>query len=135
MLAQAEARHVYDELVRRELTTYLRECQDAFDVIVSADTLVYFGSLAEVTAASANALRRGGQFIFTVEELTDGLSYGDFRLNPHGRYSHARHYLERVLTETGLRPEVFEAELRLEAGVPVAGLVVRARKPAALLSD
>ena len=52
MLEQARARNVYDELVRRELTAYLRDHTGAFDVIVSADTLVYFGPLEEVVAAA-----------------------------------------------------------------------------------
>ena len=69
MLARARARNVYDELVRRELTAYLHDCTGAFDVIVSADTLVYFGPLEEVLAAAGNALRAGGVLIFTVEEL------------------------------------------------------------------
>ena len=51
---------VYDELVQSELTEYLREPADAFDVIVSADTLVYFGALEDVVAAAAGALRSGG---------------------------------------------------------------------------
>ena len=38
-------------------------------------------------------------------------------------------YLERVLADADLRPEIVPAELRLEAGDPVAGLVVRATKP------
>ena len=69
MLAQARARSVYDELVKRELTAYLRDSAGAFDVIVSADTLVYFGPLDDVVAAAASALRPGGRLIFTVEEL------------------------------------------------------------------
>jgi len=47
----------------------------------------------------------------------------------HGRYSHAEPYVARVLTGAGLRAEIAHAELRLEAGTPVAGLVIRARKP------
>jgi predicted TPR repeat methyltransferase len=129
MLAQAEARNVYDELVKCELTEYLRDSPAAFDVIVSADTLVYFGSLERVVAASADALRAGGRLIFTVEELMDAGADADYSLSPHGRYSHARQYLERVLADANLRPEIVPAELRLEAGDPVAGLVVRATKP------
>jgi predicted TPR repeat methyltransferase len=133
MLAQAEARHVYDVLTKRELTAYLRECAGAFDVIVSADTLVYFGSLAEAVSASAHALRPGGRFIFTVEEWTDAAPEGEYTLRPHGRYNHTRHYVERVLTGAGLRPEIMSAELRLEAGSAVPGLVARATKPAAAI--
>ena len=49
---------------------------------------------------------------------------------PHGRYRHEREYLERVLANANLQPEIVPAELRLEAGDPVPGLVVRATKPA-----
>jgi predicted TPR repeat methyltransferase len=130
MLAQAGARDVYDELVKRELTGYLRDSPGAFDVIVSADTLVYFGPLDSVVSASADALRPGGRFIFTVEELIDGGPNAAYAIGAHGRYSHARQYLERVLSQANLQPEIASAELRLEAGVPVPGLVVRATKSA-----
>jgi predicted TPR repeat methyltransferase len=129
MLAQAEARNVYDELVKGELTAYLRDSPGAFDVIVSADTLVYFGPLEGVVAAAADALRAGGRLIFTVEELMRPRSDAGYAISPHGRYSHARQYLERLLADANLRPEIVPAELRLEAGDPVAGLVVRATKP------
>ena len=57
MLAQARERNVYDQLVKRELTAYLDDFPDTFDVIVSADTLVYFGPLDTVVAAAESALR------------------------------------------------------------------------------
>jgi len=98
----------------------------AFDLIVSADTLVYFGPLDAVVGAAAAGLRPGGRLIFTVEEWVNGT--GEFCLNPHGRYTHARTYVERVLADANLRPEIAAADLRTEGGVPVAGLVVRATK-------
>jgi predicted TPR repeat methyltransferase len=124
MIARAREREVYDELVQGELTAFLEERPGAFDVIVSADTLVYFGTLDPVAAAAAQALRPGGQLVFTVEEL-DGDGYD---LSVNGRYRHSRGYLERVLGEAGLTPELVPAELRMEAGEPVAGLVVRATR-------
>ena len=64
-----------------------------------------------------------------MEELTDaGAGYS---IRPHGRYCHARQYIERVLADANLRPEIVPADLRLEAGDPVQGLVVRATKPGA----
>jgi len=131
MIAQARARDVYDELVKRELTAYLGDSTEAFDVIVSADTLVYFGPLEQVVAAARNALRPGGRLIFTVEELIGAGRDTGCVISPNGRYRHGREYLERVLAGAGLRSEIVPAELRLEAGDPVPGLVVRATKPAA----
>lgn len=128
MLAQAEARKIYGELYKIELTVYLRDNPGTFDVIVSADTLVYFGPLEDVVAAAADALRPGGRLIFTVETLIDDGSDAGYAISHHGRYSHTPDYLERVLTAANLRPEIVPAELRLEAGDPVAGLVVRATK-------
>jgi predicted TPR repeat methyltransferase len=129
MLDQAGERNVYDELVNGELTAYLAGCTEAFDVIVSADTLVYFGPLEAVVGASENALRPGGRLIFTVEELVGAHEEG-YSIGTSGRYRHAREHVQAVLTAASLRPEIASAELRLEAGEPVAGLVVQGTKPA-----
>lgn len=128
MLAQARAKNVYDELVKCELTSYLRDSPGAFDAIVSADTLVYFGPLQDVVSAAARALRPGGRLIFTVEALI-GAADADHTISPHGRYSHTGRYVERVLLGANLRPEIVPTELRLEAGEPVPGLAVRATRP------
>lgn len=128
MLDQARERGVYDELVKGELTAFLRSCHESYDVIVSADTLVYFGALEEVVAAAAGALRPDGHFVFTVEELVGADEGAGYSLRPHGRYTHSRAYVERLLAGAGLRPVIANAELRLEAGAPVDGLVVRAEK-------
>src|SRR6266480_2546012 len=45
MLAHAKEKNVYHALVKAELTEYLRDHSESFDLIVSADTLVYFGDL------------------------------------------------------------------------------------------
>ena len=110
------------------MSAYLRDFTGAFDVIVSADTLVYFGPLEEVVAAAENALRAGGRLVFTVEELRGAGREADWSISPNGRYRHGRAYVERVLAAASLRSEIVPAELRLEAGESVAGLVVRAAK-------
>jgi predicted TPR repeat methyltransferase len=127
MLSQAREKHVYGELQQMELTECLRGRPAAFDVIVSADTLVYFGDLDSVVQAAAGALRGGGLLIFTLERaMTE--SAPDFQLETHGRYTHAQRYVEQVLQRYGFESIIAHSDLRTEAGAPVRGLVVRARK-------
>ena len=128
MLTHADSKGVYQELYQVELTAYLRDQPGRFDLIVSADTLCYFGTLDEVVPAAAGALRPGGHFVFTVERAMSA-DVTDYHLQLHGRYTHAQPYVERLLREAGLEPLVEHADLRMENGVPVAGLVVRATKP------
>lgn len=130
MLALAREKQIYDALVTSELTDYLRDQPETFDVIASADTLVYFGELESVVAAAATALRPNGLFVFTLEHAISGAAHIDWRLELHGRYSHARRYVERVLAAAGLQAWIVPAELRMESGAPVAGLVVRGTKAA-----
>ncbi len=126
MLEQAQAKQIYDDLIQSELTEYLRSQTAAFDLIVSADTLVYFGDLTAVATAARGASRPGGLFIFTVEELVSDDEALEVQLEHHGRYTHARRYVERVLQESQFTSEIVNADLRMESGVPVRGLVVRA---------
>jgi predicted TPR repeat methyltransferase len=130
MLAQAKEKNLYQALVKAELTEFLRDKREAFDLIVSADTLVYFGNLQEVIPAFARALRPAGTLVFTVEHAVETDAGIAYRLEPHGRYSHSRAYLEKVLASSGLLSDIVPAELRMESGAPVAGLVVRGTKSA-----
>jgi len=128
MLAHAKEKNVYHALVKAELTEYLRDHSESFDLIVSADTLVYFGDLRGVIAALGEALRPNGLVVFTLERTVGDSSGADYRLQPHGRYSHVPAYVERLLTFSGLQSKIIQADLRTEAGAPVPGLVIRAVK-------
>jgi len=128
MLAHAKEKQVYDALTQAELTEYLSHNREAFDLIVSADALVYFGDLEGVVTAAADALRPSGLLVFTLEHAAGPADAG-YRLEWHGRYSHGRAYVEQLLVRCGLGPEIVHADLRMEAGKPVAGLVIRATKP------
>ena len=128
MLTRAKEKLTYDTLEQCELTQYLGDNRGRFDLIASADTLVYFGDLDPVVSAAAGALRSNGLLVFTLEHEVAAAEGVDYRLEFHGRYAHARAYVERVLAASGLRAHIAEADLRMESGMPVAGLVVRATK-------
>jgi predicted TPR repeat methyltransferase len=124
MLRQARARAVYDVLHKAELVHYLDTQAAGFDVVVSADTLCYFGDLEDVAAAACKALKPDGRLIFTVEALADD-AQAAHRLQVNGRYAHRRDYLVRTLGLAGFEaPEIEAVELRMEAGVPVRGWLV-----------
>lgn len=124
MLQIAKRRGSYDELVRMELTEYLSLQNETYDLIVAADTLIYFGDLAEVFRTAGGALKPRGLLILTLEEC-DGES--GYCINPHGRYSHNRTYLETMLAEHGFEVRAAETHvLRLEFGKPVKSLVMTA---------
>jgi len=130
MVELARKREVYDELVVDELTTYLCKHAAAFDLIVSGDTLVYFGDLGEVLPAAARALRPGGILAFTVEKVAAAEAPQGFRIRPSGRYGHSRDYLTETLAAAGFRDTSFhEVGLRKEAGQWVEGFLVSARLP------
>ncbi len=132
MAARARSRGIYDDLVVAELTSHLAAQSEAFDLIVSADTLCYFGDLGEVFSAASQALAGGGRFIFTLEDAADNAAPNGVRLNPHGRYSHTQAHVRQGLASVGLLvADVASVVLRFEAGEAVAGLLVTARKPAA----
>jgi predicted TPR repeat methyltransferase len=124
MLDQARARGVYDSLAAIELTQFLYANPRSFDMIVSSDTVVYFGSLTDLMAAAAGALRPGGFFVFTTERSSDSDAPDGHRLQPSGRYCHTHGYLMRVSRDASLDVRsIREADLRVEAGKPVAGWV------------
>ena len=132
MIERARTRSDYDELVVAELTAFLAARTAVYDLIVSADTLVYFGRLEPVLTAAAAALRPGGRLAFTVERLEEAATADGFRLDPSGRYRHAEAYVRRVLTGVGMEVETLESvTLRLEGGQPVVGFLASARKPPA----
>ncbi|MCG5238504.1 methyltransferase [Azospirillum doebereinerae] len=130
MLERARARQLYDALEEAELVAFLTGRPSAFDLIVAADVLCYFGVLDEALAAAAKALRPGGRLAFTVEAL-EAAGDAPHRVATHGRYAHRAGYVRATLATAGLEVAVFDRDtLRMESGAPVAGLVVLARRPA-----
>ena len=127
MLTKARARNTYDQLIEAELTSWLASQHPVFDLIVSADTLCYFGSLETVFMHAQSAMKPGGFLAFTVE-LSEGCERG-YQLNPNGRYSHTERYVREGLSATGLKLLAIEqVDLRRELGQVVRGQLVWAQR-------
>ena len=130
MVDKARQRGSYDELVVAELTAFLTERPAGYDLIASADTLIYFGNLEPVLNAAVHALHPDGWLAFTVEQADEATTPNGFRLNQSGRYSHTADYVQRTLTASGLKLRAMvPTTLRLEAGEPVAGYMMLAQRP------
>ncbi|HTV86855.1 MAG TPA: tetratricopeptide repeat protein [Dyella sp.] len=127
MVEKARQRGGYDMLDVAELTAFLAARPHAYDLVISADTLVYFGRLQDVLAAAHDALRPGGWLAFTLE--ANAGEEDRIELSPSGRYQHTRAYVERVVAAAGLQnARIASDTLRREGGQPVHGWVVLAQR-------
>src|SRR5580765_3646382 len=116
MLARARARGVYDYLERGDLLSLVADRPSAYDLLVAADVLVYFGDLTTVFAVAITALRPSAVMCFTLER-------GDepgFVMNGSGRYSHAAAYVRETATLAGFADVVIrDGVVRQEGTEPV----------------
>ena len=140
MLEQASLKAVYDRLVKAEICAFLRESlqDEQYDLIACMDTLIYFGTLDEIVLLMARNLKPGGSLILTTEKLPEkddangeAAPAGPVtsHLNISGRYSHAEAYLRKLLEANGLELiRIRDLTLRMEAGMPIPGQILRARK-------
>jgi predicted TPR repeat methyltransferase len=121
MIAEARARGAYDALEAADAGERLqRSPSGAFDLILAADTLCYFGELRPLFAACRRALADGGLVAFTAETF-DGEGV---RLLEGLRFAHAPSYVEETVRAAGLRSVVLRrAWARREADVEAPGLV------------
>lgn len=127
MLGMARETQQYHELVNGELSTFLAAKSGVYDIIASADTLCYFGTLDVVFRAAAKALKDQGLLALTLEDA--GEEGSGWTLSTTGRYVHTRSYVEKTLVESGFTVLCLSSgKLRDEKGKPVVGHVVVARK-------
>ena len=127
MVEAARVKGCYDELAVGELCGFMRGHVAAFDAIVAADTIVYFGALEEVLSAAAASLKARGLLVMTLEKMTADAETPNYRIEPHGRYTHRLAYVRAVLQQSNLRLLAAEEQvLRHERGEDVRGLLVTA---------
>ncbi len=126
MIERARRTKLYDALAVGDVVAFLvAEPEASADLAVAADVFVYLGDLAPVLAGIARTLKPGGLAVFTVEAEA-GQNFG---LGATLRYRHSRGYVERAVNAAGLAPlSIGDVSTRSEAGAPVRGLIVVARR-------
>lgn len=126
MVAKARGLGCYDELIVGDLLPPLHANPQGFDLVLAADVFVYIGDLAPVIAATVDALRPGGLFLFSTEADDAG---GDFVLRSSGRYAHGPRYVQDLAHEHGLETVASEqVKLRKENGVYLTGTLFAFRR-------
>lgn len=126
MLAEARRRGVYDRLEEGDLLEALGRAPAAWDLILVADVMIYFGDLSDVFQRAARALKPRGLFAFTVERGPDD----GWALTPRGRFQHGAGYLRAEAERAGLAVAHLAPapELRRERNAPVEGFAAVLRK-------
>ena len=124
MIEKARGRNIYRNLSVADIEAMpLEECE--YDLVIAADTLVYLGELERVFTNVCLALKPEGSFLFTVEKYS-GERYS---LGPKRRWRHSETYLRSLASRAGFEiAGMLECSPRTEAGVPVEGLAVAARR-------
>lgn len=123
MLKKAEAKRLYDRLIKSDLQSLALPPTSA-DLVTAADVFMYVGALERVFDSIAAALKRGGLFAFSVERH-DGSE--DFVLRPSRRYAHSQAYLLRLLRQRDLTVAALgSATIRMDRGEPIEGIMVLA---------
>jgi len=125
MLEIAGKRNIYDRLEVGEITQWLKEGSDSFDMIASCDVVIYFGDVNALVAAARDRLKPGGLFAFSMER---GQTY-PFRITDTGRYEHHPDHIREAAAAADMKIAYLEdAFLRMEYGSPVTGLFAVLKK-------
>ncbi|WP_235935926.1 class I SAM-dependent methyltransferase [Devosia aurantiaca] len=96
--------------------------------MTAADVLIYCGAIEPVLAAMVPALRPGGLAAFSLE-AHDGEEA--LFLRPSLRYAHGVAATREALLAAGLKILRYEtADLRMDRGSPITGILVVVRRPA-----
>lgn len=129
MVSRARERDLYDRLVVGDLVSHLvkaREAGETFDLIISADTLVYFGALEPVFGAVNRVATPGALFAFSVEALEayEAETTG-YKITPSGRFAHSSSYIQELSKEYRWHLLSLERHvIRKNAGQDVVGWLV-----------
>ncbi len=96
MLARAKEKNIYDRLIRQDITAFLEDCPEQFDLFIATDVFIYVGKLDRIFAAVSRSAAPGACFVFSIERAEDE---DDYRLRSSGRYAQSTGYINRLAAE------------------------------------
>lgn len=120
MIRQARAKNIYHVLRCGDILSFLNHTDEAYDLFVASDVLVYMGNLSPVFKAIRRRSMSGAYFVFSTETTRKN----DFVLCETGRFAHTPSYIRSVGESHGFAIQAdWPAELRKEGGNAVIGQV------------
>lgn len=125
MLAHAKQKNIYDQLIKMDILTFLRQDNALYDLIVAADVLPYFGNLDTLMHLISQHIAVEQYFIFTTEIN----EHHPWQLERSARFSHQPEYINALLNNCSLRlirQEPIPA--RLQNHVPLQVMLYVAQK-------
>jgi len=133
MLAKAAVKGMYGHLARADLTLEPQNSglfdgrpRHRADLVVAADVMIYLGDLKAAFKNVAALIREDGAIAFSVERARPDVG---LELLPSLRYCHSAGYVTTLLADNGLLPvAIEETVIRMDAGKPLTGLLVLARR-------
>lgn len=130
MVDQAARHGVYNKFHLVSVQDALTSTPDGlYDVLAALDVLIYIGDLESVFPHALRLLKPGGTFYFSIETAAADAA-ANYQLLPAQRYAHRADYVMRLVEAAGFVVESQPVTLRKERGEPIAGLLVRAQRPA-----
>lgn len=125
MLDVAALKHVYDELVLADVSAFLQNQHDLYNLIIAGDVLGYIGELTHLFLHINQALKEKGWFVFSAEKCEEK----GFHVTAFGRFVYSQSYLDQMLLQKCFHIIHYEiTTLRVENNEPVQGHVYVAQK-------
>ena len=121
MLSIARSKKIYDSLHHSSFHDYLKNCNQFYDLIYAADSLIYTGDLTQLFAYIAGQLAKNGYFIFSIEINSNA---ADYYLTSTGRYQHHPCYIEKLTEINNFKlVNAKSVIIRSQKSLPVKGII------------
>lgn len=121
MLALANKKNLYDELVCDDIVNYVDATNNSYDLIVGSGVMIFFGDLKGVLEKIAARTNDTGHFIFTLYKS----NHDDIEIRDNMHFAHSKQYIERVSSEVGFKvKEIKSVVHEYENEQPQPGFVV-----------
>lgn len=119
MVDIARNKGLYQDVCVDDIVRFMHQDSRSYDMVVSADVLVYVGNLEPFMKAARRVLKPRGLLAFSVE---DGDDNPPFTIRKTGRYAHSQAYVETLADENSYAVKVLkQTELRKDMGESIMG--------------